>query len=164
MSPKSLRVKGDNAFFIRTRRTLLSVVTHRLRKPFRCYERSKIVVTFIWPLQGHQGKRHATLWILGVKFLLEFPCSYGSISHHLGVNCDSRPLWRHRGHSRSKVKVPFDQSTHVEHFVNRHPIGYGQPRLGGMNYQKLFWPSFNLLMVIKAKGHVGFWILGYSSY
>ena len=38
------------------------------RQPFRYHGRSKIVVTFIWPLPGHQGRTPCHFLIIVIKF------------------------------------------------------------------------------------------------
>ena len=44
--------------------------------------------------------------------------------------------------------------------VGPRPICYGQPFTCYMGEQKLSWPSFDLLDVMKVTGHAGFWIIG----
>ena len=122
-SSRSSKVKGESALWqIRTRGIFLSIGTHRLGTTVLCDMGDQ---KLSWPsfdiFKVIKAKGHGGFRILGFKFLLVSHSNYGSISHRLGAICGCRPLQRHQGHSRSKVKVPLDESGHGEPYVYMHP-------------------------------------------
>jgi len=79
------------------------------------------------------GHCHCGFWILGIKFLLLFLSSYGSISHCVGVIGDQLCVTL-KGQSRSKIKVYFDRPGHGEHFCQYTLIGYGRRFTAKINF------------------------------
>ena len=72
-------------------------------QPFRRYEWSKIVLTFIWPLQGHQGQRPCRILNLWDQVPLVFLSKYRPTSHSL--NAITSETLRNRQTTDLRIKV-----------------------------------------------------------
>ena len=92
-------------------------------------------------------KCHARFWIAWVEFQLVSLSNYGSISYRLGVIGDRRPL--HQGHSRSKMKMPFDKIRPRGHFYQQAPTGYEQP------FSLYGWSKVVMIFIWALQGHQG---------